>query len=84
MESSSFSFFVSGGISSVWAQLHLWAGKQEGHFWGVYARSGIALHLSEALYVGIGLTANVTASRALMDRHLNINGTALNLSVGAR
>ena len=84
LESSSISFYVSGGVSSVWAQLHLWEGKQEGHFWGGYVRSVIALYLSEELYVGIGLSANITASRIVMDRYLNVNSGALTLSVGAR
>lgn len=82
--SSPLSFFVSGGVSFVWAQLHLWEGKQEGHFWGGYARSGITMYLSEELYIGIGLSANISTSGTLANRNLNINSTAITLSVGAR
>jgi hypothetical protein len=84
LESLPLSFFVSWGIEYVWANLRLWEGEHEGHFWGGYARSGIAIPLSEELYLGIGLTGTVTTRRTLMDRYLSMNAIALALSVGAR
>jgi hypothetical protein len=57
---------------------------QVGHFWGAYARCGIAVHLTKELYAGIGFIPQFTTNRNLQGQHLNINSTAIGLFFGAR
>ncbi len=58
--------------------------KQEGHFFGGYARCGFMYHLWTDFNIGIGLSGKVTTSRDLLDRHLNVNSAAIGLFVGVQ
>jgi hypothetical protein len=83
LPTSPLSLFVGGGLSSTWMQLHVWEGKEMGHFWGGYIRTAVALSVSEEIYISIGATATVASRQALMDRYLTAGSTSVALSIGA-
>ncbi len=56
--------------------------QESGDFWGGYFRCGLALHVQNKVYFGIGGLITLTTNRILLDRSLDVTSSAWGVFIG--